>query len=330
MLRPHLLVATCGLTLATFITPPAVTAQSIQGRFDKTLSVSEPVTISVTSGSGSVDVKAGSGNAVHVIGIVRGTSWWRGATDESVQKAIKAVESRPPIVQNGSTIAIGAIDDEELARRVSISYELTVPTRTALTVKTGSGSQTIASLSGPVEASSGSGSVSVGSIEGPADVRAGSGSVTVDAARERVNVSTGSGGITLGRVAGRVTVSSGSGSVSIREAPEATIDASTGSGRIGVDGLVGGLTAHAASGSIHVNGTPKADWQLSTASGSIVLNIPDGTAFRVQATTGSGSIDSDHKLTVTRVDKRTLSGSVGSGGALVTARTSSGSIQIGR
>jgi DUF4097 and DUF4098 domain-containing protein YvlB len=116
----------------------------------------------------------------------------------------------------------------------------------------------------------------------------------------------------------------------VQQAPEAEIDASTGSGQIDIDGLTGGLTAHAASGSIHVNGTPTADWQLNTASGSIVLGIPEGSAFRVQASTSSGSIDSDHKLTVSHVGRRELTGTVGNGGALVSARSSSGSIRIGR
>jgi hypothetical protein len=330
MPRAQLLIAAATVALVIAAVPAQAAAQSFEGRFDKTLSVSGPVTLSISSGSGSVDVSAGGDDAVRVVGIVRGTSWWRGASDAAVRRAIEAIEARPPIVQNGGTIAVGAIDDEDVARMVSISYTVTVPRKTALTVKTGSGSQHIAAIAGPIEATTGSGSVTVGAIEGAADVRTGSGSVRVDAARERVNVSTGSGGITLGRVAGRVTLNSGSGSVTIREAPDATIDVTTGSGRIGVDGLVGGLTAHAASGSIHVNGTPKADWQLATSSGSIDLGIPEGTAFRVQASTSSGSIDTDHKLTVSSAGRRSLSGTVGSGGVLVSARSSSGSIRIGR
>jgi len=330
MPRIQITRATWLIAAAVALAPAHAAAQNIAGRFDKTLKVSGPVTVSLTSGSGSVDISPGSDDTIRVVGVVRGNSWWRGGTDDSVRRAVAAVESQPPIVQNGGTVSIGAIDDEEISRRVSISYQVTVPRKASVTVKTGSGSQQIAALAGPVDATSGSGSITVGAIEGPADVRTGSGSVKVDAARDRVNVSTGSGGITLGRVAGHVKVSSGSGSVSIREAPQATIDVSTGSGRIGVDGLTGGLTAHAASGSIHINGTPTANWQLTSSSGSIVLGIPDGTGFRVEANTGSGSIDSEHKLAMSRVERRSLTGTVGAGGVLVAARTSSGSIQIGR
>ena len=87
-------------------------------------------------------------------------------------------------------------------------------------------------------------------------------------------------------------------------------------------------TASAASGSIHITGTPTADWQLQTSSGSIVLGIPEGSGFRVQAHTSSGSINTDHKLTITSAGRRELSGTVGSGGVLISARTSSGSIRI--
>ena len=106
------------------------------------------------------------------------------------------------------------------------------------------------------------------------------------------------------------------------------MDAATGSGSIAVDSLSGGLTARSASGTITVAGTPGQDWQLHSSSGSIALDIPDGTPFRVEASTSSGRINTDHKLTVSSVGQRELSGAVGDGGRLVSARTSSGSIHI--
>lgn len=328
MIRRQSSAALVAAALVALAASPA--AAQVRGKFDKTLNVSGGVTLSVTTGSGSVSVAPGGDSSVRVIGTIRGNSWWGRSSDSAVERAVRAVESKPPIVQNGSTISLGAIDDEEISRRVSISWEITVPKQTALTVKTGSGSLDIGSLAGPVSVNSGSGSITVGSTSGPVEARAGSGSIKVEGATGRVNVSTGSGSINLGAISGKVALNSGSGSVTVRKAGEAAIDVSTGSGQIDIDGLTGGITASSASGSIHVNGTPTADWQIHTSSGSIVLGIPDGTAFRVQANTGSGSIDTDHQLTVSRVGRRELTGTVGAGGALVAARSSSGSIRIGR
>jgi DUF4097 and DUF4098 domain-containing protein YvlB len=328
MSRAQLRLATGALALVVTSLAATPAAAQIVGRFDKTLSVSGPVTVSVTSGSGSVNVVAGGDGSVHVVGTIRGNSWRE--SSDGVERAVRAVEAKPPIVQNGSTIGLGAIEDEEISRRVSISWEVTVPRQTSLTVKTGSGSQTIASLAGPVTANSGSGKVTVGDIAGAVDMRTGSGSIRAEGGTGRVNATSGSGSIYVGRVSGKVAINTGSGSIEVARASDATIDVSTGSGQIEIDGLKGGLTAHAASGSIHVNGTPTSDWELQTSSGSIVLGIPEGSAFRVQASTSSGSINTDHKLTVSSMSRRELTGTVGTGGVLVAARSASGSIRIRR
>jgi hypothetical protein len=306
---------------------PAVAAAA-EGRFERSLSVSGPVTLSVGSGSGSIRVASGPDGTVRVIGIVRGHKGWSGGSEAEVERAVKAVESQPPITQSGNTIKIGAIEDEDISRRVSISYEVTVPRATSLTAKTGSGSQTIGALAGALSASTGSGSITVGAVDGAVDVRSGSGEVQIEGGKDRVSISTGSGSIKVGRVSGAVTVSTGSGSVSLAETTSGRVDVSTGSGSIDVSRLTGGLTARTGSGSISVDGTPSDDWRLHSASGTIDLAIPDGTAFRVEASTSSGRINTDHKLTVSSLGRRELVGTVGEGGRLVSARTSSGSIHI--
>jgi DUF4097 and DUF4098 domain-containing protein YvlB len=328
MLRAQTLVAAGALAFATVGLAAAPATAQVMGRFDRTLKVSGPLTLSISSGSGSVTVTPGADGSVHVLGTIRGNNWRR-LTGDSVERAVRAVEANPPIVQNGSIVSLGETDrDDDEIRRVSISWEVTAPRGTSLTVKTGSGSHEIGAFVGPVTATSGSGSISIGATGGTVDVRTGSGSIDVDGARDRVNASSGSGSIELGTVSGKVSIDTGSGSISVRDAPDATVDVTTGSGSIDVSGLVGGLTARAGSGSIHVNGKPTSDWNLHTSSGEIVLGIPDGSSFRVQASTSSGSINSDHKLTLTRLGRRELTGEVGSGGVLVAARTSSGSIRI--
>jgi DUF4097 and DUF4098 domain-containing protein YvlB len=324
------------VTMSTFVLASVIPAALAcaetgpTGRFDRTLNVSGPIAVSVSSGSGSVTVTSGSDSTVRIIGTVHGNSWWRRSASEEVAQAIRSIEANPPIVQEGSAIRIGDIEDREIARRVSISYEVAVPKPTRLTVKTGSGSQTITAAVAGVNASTGSGSVTVGVVDGPVEVRTGSGAVRVEGARDHAKVSTGSGSVDLGAIGGPVHVNTGSGSIEVREASGGTSELSTGSGRIEVSNLTGGLTANAASGSIRVSGTPEADWAISTSSGGIDLDIPSSASFRVRATTSSGRIETDHTLTVTSAGRRELSGAVGSGGPLVSARSASGSIQIGK
>ena len=71
------------------------------------------------------------------------------------------MESNPPIQQSGNDVRIGHIDDSELRHNISISYEVTVPAETQVRIETGSGSQTVEGVRGPLEANAGSGGLKI-------------------------------------------------------------------------------------------------------------------------------------------------------------------------
>jgi hypothetical protein len=316
--------------LAIFLCVAAPAAASVEGRFERTLTVAGPVSLSATSGSGSIKVTLGSDGAVHVIGVIRANSWWSSGSSDELERAVKAVETTPPIVQDGTSIRIGDLADERIERLVSISYTISVPRRTAVESHTGSGSQSIAALSGGVRAASGSGSIDIGTIDGKVDARTGSGSINIEGANGGLSASTGSGSIKIGTTAGDMRVRSGSGSISIRQVASNAADISSSSGQIDVTDLKGGLKVTSASASIDVSGTPTADWTASSSSGSITLNIPANTSFRLRANTSSGSIRTDHTITPTTVGRHEMVGTAGSGGVLIDAHSTSGSITVGR
>jgi hypothetical protein len=56
----------------------------------------------------------------------------------SNEQRVHAIESNPPIQQNGNVIRIGHMEDPELRRGISVSYEVTVPAETKLRSQTGS------------------------------------------------------------------------------------------------------------------------------------------------------------------------------------------------
>jgi hypothetical protein len=303
---------------------------AVEGRFERTLTVSGAVSLSVTSGSGGIDVGTGPDGAVHVAGVIRANTWNATVSSDEIARAVKELEARPPIVQQGNTIRIGEIEDERIARLVAISYTVAVPRNTSVTSKTGSGSQSIAALAGGVTASSGSGALTVGAIEGPVEVRTGSGSIRVEGARGGIFSSSGSGSIKLGTVAGDARIRTGSGSIDLQQIVSNAADVSSGSGHIRVADLKGGIKASTASASIEIAGTPTTAWHATTSSGSITLAIPADTSFRLQAHSNSGSIHTDHTLKVTTTGGHELEGTTGDGSVLVEARSSSGSITVRR
>ena len=77
----------------------------------------------------------------------------------------------------GTSIRIGHIEDPELRRNISISYELEVPSETRLTSKTGSGNLNITGIQGPLKADTGSGSVKISNIGNELEAESGSGDI---------------------------------------------------------------------------------------------------------------------------------------------------------
>ena len=102
---------------------PAI-AVGAEGTFERTLTVTGPVQLSVVAGSGDISVRAGAAGSVVVRGTVRENRGWMSSGD--AVEAVKRVEQQPPVVQEGSVIRVGELSDE-LNRLVSVSYEITVP-----------------------------------------------------------------------------------------------------------------------------------------------------------------------------------------------------------
>jgi len=317
------MVALLGLALSA----PAALAQA-RGGFDRTLKVSGAVTLDVRTGSGSIDVKPGPSGSVHVVGRIEARDSRLGRGLSAAEK-VSRLEKNPPIVQTGNSIRLGEIDDPDLKENVSISFEVTVPTQCQVTSRTGSGSQTIGDVDGPVDASTGSGSVRLGSIGGRVEASSGSGSIEAVAVRGEFRAHAGSGSINAREVRGPIDVSTGSGDIEVTQSGPGDVRASTGSGSVRLDGIQGSLHVRTASGSQTVTGTPTGTWDLSCASGSITLRLPATVAFDLDAESHSGSIDSRHPITMTgKVDRHSLRGQVRGGGPTVRLSAASGSIRI--
>lgn len=299
-----------------------------EGSFTRTLKVTGPVELTVTTGSGNIDVRTGDAASVQVRGLIRVNGGLHFSSEEAERK-VRALESNPPIEQNGNIVRIGHITDPELRRHVSISYELVVPVETRLSSDTGSGDQSVAGLRGPVRAETGSGNVKVARVADVVRAETGSGDIVLDAIKAAVHAETGSGNIRAGGIEGGFTASTGSGDVRLGQTASGPVNVETGSGNIEASGVQGLLRAHTGSGSIIVDGKPLGDWKLDTGSGNLTLRLPAQAAFDLYAHTGSGDITTNREITVQgKIGRHELRGKVGGGGPLVELGTGSGSIHI--
>lgn len=309
--------------------PAAIHAQPANGSFERSLSVGERPEIEVRTGSGRIEVGPGQDGQVRIRGEIRASDDWGGRRRASLspEERVRRIEANPPIQQDGDVIRIGVIDDQDLQNGVSISYTLTVPARSSLRSRTGSGSHRIQGVQGEVQVTTGSGSIVAREIN-TLSASAGSGSIEVERAGGPVVANTGSGRIQATEVSGAITAKTGSGGIEVVLTGSGHTTVSSSSGSVRVRGARGGLRASTTSGGLDVQGTPAAEWELSSASGGVRIDVPDGSGFDLDATTSSGSIDVDVPVTMTSAGRRTLRGTVHGGGSRLRVRTSSGNINV--
>jgi DUF4097 and DUF4098 domain-containing protein YvlB len=300
-----------------------------EGSFDRTLTVSGEVKLEVGTGSGSIEVSPGPAGAVEIHGLIRARSGFFSGIDAT--EKIRRIEENPPIEQLANVIRVGARGeaDDDLYDNVSISYRIVVPPDTAVSAKSGSGSQTISGVKGPVGAHAGSGSLSLRNVKGDVEARAGSGSIRIDQVGGNLEVKTGSGSIDAIAIQGAISASAGSGRIELEQSGEGDVSVHSGSGAVRIRGVRGGLSVSTSSGSIRAQGEMVRDWSLEASSGGITVELPPEASFELDASTGSGSIDSERPVSVTgRISRKALRGSVGGGGPRLDIETSSGSIVI--
>jgi hypothetical protein len=206
----------------------------------------------------------------------------------SAEDRVKQVVANPPINQAGNIISIGK---QMNVQNVSIDYDISTPRGTDLRAGTGSGDIRITDDGGPVQAKTGSGSIDATGLS------------------DHVNLESGSGDI-------RATMLS-----------SLDVKAQTGSGTIQLKNVQGSLWAHTGSGDLQVSGRPSSSWKLETGSGSVSLDLGDAP-FSLDASTGSGDIQSSSPINSRTQDKHHTVGDVHGGGPQVRVSTGSGDIRI--
>ena len=203
---------------------------------------------------------------------------------------VREIAANPPIEQTGNIIRIGK--NHENYRNISIDYDIEAPTDAFL------------------EASSGSGDI------------------TDEGVGANAKINTGSGSIHASGLHGGFRVETGSGNIYAEQTGEGDVRAQTGSGNIELKEIHGALHAGTGSGDIKISGSPAGDWKLGTGSGSIEF-WPGNAGFILDASTGSGSVHSDHEMTVQgSFDRHHVTGKIGGGGPTVRIETGSGDVRI--
>lgn len=300
-----------------------------RGSFDRTLDVTGPVELEVSTGSGNITVQPGSSRAVHVHAVIKPNHNWFFGHSENADEAIRQLEQNPPILQDGNFIRIGQITDPNLRRSVSIDYVIETPPSTQVKASSGSGDVAVGGVHGPVKAVTGSGDLKMSDIQSDVTATTGSGDIQAQSVKGEAHFRTGSGSVRASGLGGAFYVSTGSGDVTVQDNNAGSGSVSTGSGDVRLSGVNGSLRVGTGSGDITAQGSATGDWSLHSGSGGVIVRLPGDANFNIDAHADSGRVITHRSVSVQGTMKRgSLVGVVGKGGPELRVRTGSGDIQI--
>lgn len=295
----------------------------------KGFNVPDGGTLRLDAGIGDITVIAGgTGVAVEVVRKARGRDGEKLMRDHKIT-----------FEQQGNDVVIKGDRDREIrwfggwwGNDYEVDWNIRVPSRYNVELKTSGGSIELANLGGTVDARTSGGSIEAGKLSGEAILRTSGGSIKIEGASARVQARTSGGSIRIGATTGPVEARTSGGSITI-EGTGGDVVAHTSGGGIRIAGAMGRVDASTSGGSITAEllRQPSGDSRLATSGGGVTVSIAEGVGFELDARASGGGVSSDVPITVMgRQDDDSLAGTVGRGGPRLVLRTSGGGIRVKR
>jgi len=290
-------------------------------RFTRSVNIGATGEIELSNISGDIVVTRGGGTAA-TIEVVKTA---RGASAEDARALLQLVQVE--ITERGTRAEARTRypAGDELRRNnrrnvdVSVAYSVAAPEGTRILAKSISGNISVRDILGGLTLETISGTVRIANAGRMVNGRSISGDIElVDTKVEgALEAGTISGTVRLRRLTARsLAVNSVSGNVEIEDVTAE---------RIGAQVISGNITF---AGDLQPNGR----YELTSHSGNIRLAVAAGTGFQVEASSFSGSINTDIPITMSGGQSgrrnRALRGTAGSGGAVLDLTTFSGTILI--
>ena len=180
-------------------------------------------------------------------------------------------------------------------------------------------------------------------------VEVASSTISAERTRGRLSLDTGSGSVSVADAQGDVDLDTGSGGVTISGVKGGSLRMDTGSGSIrGGDIDVSELKADVGSGGVHLErvrasqvdvdaGSGGTELELLSAidrlkvdagSGGVTVRLPASLSANVDLETGSGGIDTDFSVQVTKFEQHHIVGRIGDGRGRIKIEAGSGQVRL--
>ncbi|HKN68667.1 MAG TPA: DUF4097 family beta strand repeat-containing protein [Gemmatimonadaceae bacterium] len=159
----------------------------------------------------------------------------------------------------------------------------------------------------------------------------GSGSVSVTDAQGDINLDTGSGGVTItGVKGGSLKMDTGSGSIRGGDIDVSDLKADVGSGGVHLERVrASRVNVDAGSGGTELELLSSIDqMKVEAGSGGVTIRLPANLSATVDLETGSGGIDTDFSVQVTKFEQHHIVGRIGDGRGQIKVESGSGAVRL--
>ncbi|HEY0159715.1 MAG TPA: DUF4097 family beta strand repeat-containing protein [Thermoanaerobaculia bacterium] len=291
----------------------------------KGFNVSNGGTLRLDADLGSVRVvTGGTGVAVEVVRKARGESGEQAMSRHQID-----------FRQSGNDVII----EDDLARqtwsffgnsRYEVQWNIRVPDRYNLDLRTSGGSIEMDDVGGTVDARTSGGSISTGRVSGEVTLNTSGGSIRVAGATGPVIAHTSGGSIDIGDTTGKVEARTSGGSIRLARTGGDVL-ARTSGGGIRIEDASGAVDASTSGGSIQasLSRQPSGDSRLTTSGGSVTVSLASGIRAELDARASGGGVSSDVPITTHGTAKDgVLQGTINGGGPKLVLRSSGGGIRV--
>ncbi len=284
--------------------------EKYEEKFEKTVAVAKSAKISLSNISGNIVVKAWDKAEVKIFAL-------KTCREDSLKKAQENAGLVTIEVEKENDTLVIKTQYPKISGRslsVSVDYQVTIPNKASLKVRSVSGDVTCSRVDGFLKVNSVSGNLNLEGAGEGADCQSVSGDIEVKEVKGDANLKTVSGDIIIGNITGSVKAESVSGDIKLFSVAKTKI-----------------VNVNTLSGDIDFNGDVGAEgsFTFKTHSGNLNITLPAEAAFEMEAKTFSGRIDSDFEISVSgKFNGREIRGTVNGGGADLTLKTFSGEIYL--
>ena len=296
-------------------------------------------TVEARTAGGSITVTGDAGAQATVV--VRASGHNR-LSESRVRELLEENYDINVRVENGRLIAEARARRTIIGRNqdgLSISFVINVPSNVSSELRTSGGSIQLSNLSGSAQnfqTSGGSlsiesvlsningrtsgGSINLRNSQGNIDLRTSGGSITAQNSSGTVVLRTSGGSLTLNNLSGNIEARTSGGSVTANDI-QGALNAQTSGGSVNLNRLSGNVEASTSGGSLNVEMLSVNEFvRLTNSSGNISLTLPANQGYNLNVR-GSNRVTTSGLQNFTgNMDERNINGTVGNGGATITAR----------